>query len=135
MEDLRQCASDELQFNALEVNEHILTKCLHLWDTLNTRHGVMVVGRSASGKTVTWRTLAGALKRLKEAKIDGPYEPVKVSLLNPKSVTMDELYGSYNQATREWKDGILSELMRQICRDVNDPNYKWLLFDGPVDTL
>lgn len=48
---------------------------------------------------------------------------------------MDELYGSYNQATREWKDGILSELMRQICRDVNDSNYKWLLFDGPVDTL
>ncbi|KAG5504460.1 hypothetical protein JKF63_04912 [Porcisia hertigi] len=135
LEELRAATVDELKAENLQVNEHIISKCLHLWDTLHTRHGVMVVGRTASGKTVTWRTLAGALRRLKEAGIDGPYEAVRVSLLNPKSVTMDELYGSYNQATREWKDGILSDLMRQICRDATDLNYKWLLFDGPVDTL
>lgn len=135
LEELREAAKDELIEEGLEANEHILTKCMHLWDTLRTRHGVMVVGRTGSGKTVTWQTLAGALKRLKEAEVEGPYESVKVSLLNPKSVTMEELYGSYNQATREWKDGILSDLMRQICRDTADPSYKWLLFDGPVDTL
>ncbi|KAG5504844.1 hypothetical protein GH5_05475 [Leishmania sp. Ghana 2012 LV757] len=135
LEELRAATVDELVAEKLQVNEHIITKCLHLWDTLHTRHGVMVVGRTASGKTVTWKALAGALRRLKEAGVDGPYEAVRVSLLNPKSVTMDELYGSYNQATREWKDGILSDLMRQICRDATDPNYKWLLFDGPVDTL
>lgn len=135
LEELRAATVDELEAERLEVNEHLVTKCLHLWDTLNTRHGVMVVGRTASGKTVTWRTLAGALRRLKEAGVPGPYEAVRVSLLNPKSVTMDELYGSYNQATREWKDGILSDLMRQICRDASDTAYKWLLFDGPVDTL
>ncbi|KPA83847.1 putative dynein heavy chain [Leptomonas pyrrhocoris] len=135
LEELRAATVDELQTGMLQVNEHIITKCLHLWDTLHTRHGVMVVGRAASGKTVTWRTLAGSLKRLKEAGVEGPYEVVKESLLNPKSVTMDELYGSYNQATREWKDGILSDLMRQICRDATDPSYKWLVFDGPVDTL
>ncbi|TPP50205.1 Dynein heavy chain and region D6 of dynein motor family protein [Leishmania donovani] len=135
LEELRAATVDELEAEKLQVSEHIITKCLHLWDTLHTRHGVMVVGRTASGKTITWRTLAGALRRLKEAGVDGPYEAVRVSLLNPKSVTLDELYGSYNQATREWKDGILSDLMRQICRDATDPNYKWLLFDGPVDTL
>ncbi|XQJ27193.1 dynein heavy chain, putative [Leishmania guyanensis] len=135
LEELRAATVDELEAQRLQVNEHIIAKCLHLWDTLHTRHGVMVVGRTASGKTVTWKTLAGALRRLKEAGVDGPYEAVRISLLNPKSVTMDELYGSYNQATREWKDGILSDLMRQICRDVTDSNYKWLLFDGPVDTL
>ncbi|GET88803.1 dynein heavy chain, putative [Leishmania tarentolae] len=135
LEELRAATVDELKAEKLQVNEHIITKCLHLWDTLHTRHGVMVVGRTASGKTITWKTLAGALRRLKEAGVDGPYEAVRVSLLNPKSVTLDELYGSYNQATREWKDGILSDLMRQICRDTTDPNYKWLLFDGPVDTL
>lgn len=135
LQDLKEAAKDELVSEGLETNEHIITKTLHLWDTLRTRHGVMVVGRTGSGKTVTWSTLAGALKRLKDNGVEGPYEAVRVSLLNPKSVTMDELYGSYNQATREWKDGILSDLMRQICRDATDPNYKWLLFDGPVDTL
>ncbi|CCW67502.1 unnamed protein product [Phytomonas sp. Hart1] len=135
LEELWAAALDELEAANLEKNAQILSKTLHLWDTLRTRHGVMVVGLSGSGKTVTWRTLAGALKRLADSGLGGPYEPVRVSLLNPKSVTMDELYGSYNQATREWKDGILSDLMRQICRDASETHYKWLLFDGPVDTL
>ncbi|KAH9593471.1 Dynein heavy chain [Trypanosoma melophagium] len=134
--DLRTAAEEELKEEGLQVNEHIVTKSLQLWDTLRTRHGVMVVGQTGSGKTVTWRNLSGALRRLKERNCEpGLYEPVRVSLLNPKSVTMDELYGSYNQATREWKDGILSDIMRQICRDVTDTTYKWMLFDGPVDTL
>ena len=32
--------------------------------------------------------------------------------LNPKTVTNDELYGIINPATREWKDGLFSVLMR-----------------------
>lgn len=133
---LRDTALVDLKENGYEQSEHIVDKVIHLWDTLRTRHGVMVVGQTGAGKTVTWKTLAGSLKRLREANANnGVFEAVKVSLLNPKSVTMDELYGSYNIATREWKDGILSELMRSICRDIKDPNYKWLLFDGPVDTL
>lgn len=136
LEDLRAAAEKDLEDEGLEVNAHIVTKSLQLWDTLRTRHGVMVVGQAGSGKTVTWRNLAGALRILKEKNCEpGLYEPVRVMLLNPKSVTMDELYGSYNQATREWKDGILSDIMRQICRDATDPTYKWMLFDGPVDTL
>ncbi|RNF10287.1 1-beta dynein [Trypanosoma rangeli] len=136
LDDLRDAVEKELEDEGLEMNAHIVTKALQLWDTLRTRHGVMVVGQTGSGKTVTWRSLSGALRLLKERGVEpGLYEPVRVSLLNPKSVTMDELYGSYNQATREWKDGILSDIMRSICRDVSDPTYKWMMFDGPVDTL
>ena len=32
--------------------------------------------------------------------------------LNPKTVTNDELYGIINPATREWKDGLFSVIMR-----------------------
>jgi dynein heavy chain len=133
LEALRDESLIDLHSRGLHKSEHIALKVLHLWDTLNTRHGVMVVGKTGSGKTVTWQTLTGALKRLKANNV-GSYEPVKVSIVNPKSVTMDELYGSYNQATREWKDGILSDMMRTICRD-ESLVLKWLLFDGPVDTL
>lgn len=30
---------------------------------------------------------------------------------------MDELYGGYDQNTREWTDGILSSLMRSVSAD------------------
>lgn len=38
------------------------------------------------------------------------------------------------QATHEWHDGVLARIMRGACKD-ESPDQKWMLFDGPVDTL
>ena len=71
-------------------------------------------------------------------------------ILNPKSVTVDELYGTYNKATQTWIPGILAHLMSLLNRtndNINDElstddgilnithGLKWLILDGPVDTL
>ena len=37
-------------------------------------------------------------------------------------------------STNEWTDGVLSSVMRQTCAD-EKPDQKWIVFDGPVDTL
>ena len=34
-------------------------------------------------------------------------------MINPKSVTLSELYGAYDLSTFEWADGILSTLFKQ----------------------
>ncbi|XP_053425879.1 dynein axonemal heavy chain 2 isoform X5 [Nycticebus coucang] len=54
--------------------------------------------------------------------------------LNPKALSLGELYGEYDLNTNEWTDGILSSVMRMACAD-EKPDEKWILFDGPVDTL
>ena len=54
--------------------------------------------------------------------------------LNPKSVSMSELFGSVNVLTKEWTDGIVSKLMKDAVEDTTDTK-KWFVFDGPVDTL
>lgn len=33
--------------------------------------------------------------------------------LNPKAVSNDELFGIINPSTREWKDGLFSNIMRE----------------------
>lgn len=38
---------------------------------------------------------------------------VQPLVINPKSVTLSELYGAYDLATFEWADGILSTLFKQ----------------------
>lgn len=38
------------------------------------------------------------------------------------------------QATHEWRDGVLARIMRTACKD-EASDQKWILFDGPVDTL
>lgn len=54
--------------------------------------------------------------------------------LNPKCVTMGELYGEYNLLTNEWKDGLASTLIRSAVSATTLVR-KWVVFDGPVDAL
>ena len=54
--------------------------------------------------------------------------------MNPKSITYGELYGEMNLFTGEWKDGVCA-IIAKICVADTTPDMKWILFDGPVDTL
>lgn len=68
------------------------------------RHGLMLVGAPFSGKSVGLKLLAGALSDLHaEGKQGTLFEKVEMRVINPKSVTMGQLYGEVDKATQEWK--------------------------------
>lgn len=46
---------------------------------------------------------------------DTNYNIVKEFVLNPKAVSLGELYGEFDLNTNEWTDGILSSVMRVTC--------------------
>lgn len=62
---------------------------------------------------------------------------MKTSLftINPKAVSVIELYGTLNPLTREWTDGIVSMLYRMINRPVLRNERRYIVFDGDVDAL
>ena len=112
-----------------------VAKIIQLFETMLVRHGVMVVGLTLTGKTTCHETLANALSQLKRDGDESPkYEVVKRHTLNPKSVTMGELYGEVNTVTQEWTDGLVPALVRVCVNDETD-NLNWVIFDGPVDAL
>jgi dynein heavy chain len=45
------------------------------------------------------------------------YPQVKLEILNPKSVTLNELFGFVDYNTMEWNDGVLSSMMSRLCKD------------------
>ncbi|XP_077169770.1 dynein axonemal heavy chain 2 isoform X1 [Paroedura picta] len=130
---LKDVLEMELREMGLQVIPFTITKVIQLYETKNSRHSSMIVGNTGSGKTVTWRALQSTLCSLHKGG-DTSFNIVREFPLNPKSVSLGELYGEYDLNTNEWTDGILSSVMRTACAD-EKPDEKWILFDGPVDTL
>ena len=91
----------------LQPEENFIMKIVQLEEILFVRHSVFIVGDAGTGKTQTWKTLFRTYQNLKQ-------KPTFTDL-NPKAVTNDELYGIINPATREWKDGLFSCIMRDIA--------------------
>ncbi|KAH8862654.1 Dynein heavy chain 6, axonemal [Schistosoma japonicum] len=126
-----------LQDMNLQIISGQVLKVIQFYETLLVRHGVMLVGPTGGGKTTVYRVLAKVLGNLHAAELpDGrpDYQPVKTYVLNPKSITMGELYGEVNKLTLEWHDGLLASIVRQTCVD-STQDHQWVICDGPVDAL
>ncbi|XP_046278077.1 dynein axonemal heavy chain 2 isoform X2 [Marmota monax] len=130
---LQEAIEQEIREMGLQITPFTLTKVFQLYETKNSRHSTMIVGGTGSGKTTSWRILQASLSSLCRAG-EPNFNIVREFPLNPKALSLGELYGEYDLSTNEWTDGILSSVMRAACAD-EKPDEKWILFDGPVDTL
>ncbi|XP_044254832.1 dynein axonemal heavy chain 1-like isoform X2 [Tribolium madens] len=118
-----------------DVNEFV-RKVIQLYETTIVRHGLMLVGPTASGKTKCYEVLKAAMTALEgQPQPSGqPFRPVHTYVMNPKSITMGQLYGEFDLQTHEWTDGILPCLVR-IGVAAENKDKRWYVFDGPVDAV
>jgi len=130
---LQEALEEEMRARNLQLVPSVIFKCIQTYESKLTRHGNMLVGPSLSGKSTAWNVLASAMTNLKKAGVEG-FESVRTIVINPKAVPYANLYGEYDLNTFEWTDGVLAKVMRDVCSD-EKPEEKWLLMDGPVDTL
>ena len=115
----------------LQPEKIFIEKVMQLYDTILVRHGLMLVGPTGGGKTCNYRVLQHTMTQLQE---DENFAKVNTVIINPKSVTMGQLYGEVDPQTTEWIDGVLAKKI-EICASDESPERHWVMFDGPVDAL
>ncbi|ESO12478.1 hypothetical protein HELRODRAFT_155577 [Helobdella robusta] len=110
----------------LQPEDGFILKVVQLQELFEVRHSVFIVGNAGTGKSCVWKTLYKANQNMKK-------KPIAVDL-NPKAVTNNELFGIINPATREWKDGLFSYVMRDLANNSHD-GPKWIILDGDIDPM
>ncbi|GAX77074.1 hypothetical protein CEUSTIGMA_g4520.t1 [Chlamydomonas eustigma] len=117
----------------LQPTEYFLLKTIQLYEMIVVRHGLMMVGQPWSGKTSSYRVLASALGIMAAKEQEGQVK-VHYHVINPKSITMGQLYGQFDPVSHEWSDGILAVTFRHTANDISGCR-QWLVLDGPVDAV
>ncbi|XP_059731658.1 dynein axonemal heavy chain 14 isoform X2 [Bos taurus] len=99
-------------------------RIIQFYNQLQACVGVMLVGPTGGGKTTVRRILEKALtllpieefllieERDSISQISGRRGKIDICILNPKCITLSELYGHLDPNTMEWADGLLSATIR-----------------------
>ncbi|XP_075210784.1 dynein heavy chain 3, axonemal [Lycorma delicatula] len=131
IEKLKSC----LESKNLQATEWYIGKVIQIYEMILVRHGLMIVGEPMGGKTCAYQNLAAALGEISTIKKATMREfKVQYRIINPKAITMGQLYGQFDPVSHEWSDGVLANAFREYAVSLV-PDRKWIMFDGPVDAV
>jgi len=104
-------------------------KIIQLYETMMTRHTTMIVGPTGGGKSVVLNTLCGTQTAMGL--------PTKLTVINAKMIPLPELYGELDPVTRDWTDGLLSNIFREMNKPLPEgkDERRYICYDGDVDAL
>ena len=135
-EELKRACLDDLESKGFRTSQQAVyedqaDKCIQMFETQIVRHTTMIVGPTGGGKSLI-------LETLKNARLVADGITVRSCVLNAKAQPLNELYGLMDPVTRDWADGILSKLFRELNEPLppgKENEVRQIIYDGDVDAL
>ena len=142
-----ECAEPKLEFfdneltkvieeNNLDPSPFTLKKCFQLVDIVNIRLGVCLTGPAGTGKSTMIELVEKVCTKIRKENpnCDPRYKDIKKWVINPKSITMGELFGEENEDKKIFEYGIATKKIKKALLDEGEDRFRWVVLDGPIDT-
>jgi dynein heavy chain len=78
----------------LQATQAFMTKVTQTYEMMLVRHGFMLVGEPFAGKSMVLQVLAETLSLMNQREL-GDELKVQYKVINPKAVTIGQLYGNF----------------------------------------
>ncbi|CAG9863949.1 unnamed protein product [Phyllotreta striolata] len=116
----------EESFNELGLikNDRQINKCLKLFEQLQQRMGIAIVGPPKSGKTTIRKLIHKTLTKMGRI--------IKFHEFNPKSLGRAQLLGKLDVDTGQWTDGVITKYSLDVTSE-NSDIWSWIVCDGDID--
>ncbi|KAM8863638.1 dynein axonemal heavy chain 12 [Spinachia spinachia] len=128
-----EAAKECCEIHNVQPTQVFLEKMVQTYEMMIVRHGFMLVGEPFAGKTKVLHVLADTLTLMNQRGY-AEEKSIIFRTVNPKSITMGQLFGQFDLVSHEWTDGIVANTFREFA-SAETPERKWVVFDGPIDTL
>lgn len=110
-------------------SEQFVKKCTQFYQVQRTQQAIILVGEPGAGKTAVWKSAIQALK------LDDGVDNI-VFVVDTKALTKDDVYGTLDSVTFEWRDGVFTSILRRLSEDTVGNFGKsrvWVVFDSDLD--
>ena len=114
-----------------------ITKAMELHAVLETATGVAIIGPAACGKTEVRTQLLAAMRAMApKAKASASAQPGEKEkyaemVINPKALTVGQLYGQMDENGDDWLDGVFTKALRKA--NACDGSTQ-IVLDGAIDS-
>ncbi|KAK0162631.1 hypothetical protein PV327_006394 [Microctonus hyperodae] len=128
------------KINSVQIHKVFELKIIQILEMIYLRRVFMIIGDASVGKTILLRTLAQCLTAVMKINHDNREEigaDIQLEIINQKSLTLECLFGYFDDQTNKWNEGIYTTLLRSDYNKNNLQNKikKWIVFDGPVESV